>query len=277
MSAIEDVMAVALAREVRDGEFVSHGSGVPLAGAALFLACALHAPGLSFFYDGLLSPDVESLAELELDPERVRRSAAGFMSQAQIIDFELRGGCDLQFVRPVQVDAHGNVNVSLVGPPRAPRQRFHGIATADAMSVVGRICLYVTEHTPRVFVERLDYRTGRGHDPGRDWRAELGLPGRGPYRVVTPLAVMDFDGPGRSLRVRASMPGATVEEAVAASGCPVAVAPDCRPLAPPTSEELRVLERVDPLGARGLEFRDLRDAARRRLADARRDRNASRT
>jgi glutaconate CoA-transferase subunit B len=277
MAATPDLMAVALAREVRDGEFVSHGSGVPLAGAALLLARALHAPDVEFFYDGLFNPEAQSLAELEAGTEHARPAAAGFMSQAQIVDFELRGGCDLQFIRPVQIDDHGNVNVSLIGPAQAPRRRFHGIAVADAMSVVGRICLYVTEHTPRVFVERLDYRTGRGHDPGCDWRAEVGLPGGGPSRVVTPLAVMDFEGPGRSLRAVALMPGVTAAEVVAASACRVTVAPDCPPLAPPTAEELRALERVDPLGSRGLEFRDLRAAAQRRLADARRADDPSRT
>jgi glutaconate CoA-transferase subunit B len=259
-AGVADLLAVALAREVRDGDFVSHGSGVPLAAAALLLARRLHAPGIDFFYDGAITPAAGSVDQLGAGPDALR-GADGFMSQAQIVDFELRGGCDLQFLRPAQIDAEGNVNVSLIGTLAEPRRRFHGIAVADAMTVVGRICLYATEHTPRIFVPKLDFRTGVGHADQDSWRAQLGVPGAGPVRVITPLAVLDFDGPGRRLRLAATMPGAAVDAIREATGCELDVPDQVPPFEPPTDAELSALVEVDPRGTRRLEFRELRVSA----------------
>jgi glutaconate CoA-transferase subunit B len=264
---VEDLMAVALAREVADDDFVSHGSGVPLAGAALLLARALHAPGVEFFYDGAITPAARSLDELGSGSAALR-GASGFMSQAQIIDFELRGGCDLQFLRPAQIDSRGNVNVSLIGSLRKPRRRFHGIAVADAMTVVRRVCLYATEHTPRVFVDRLDFRTGVGHTEDDAWRSSLRVPGGGPSKVITPLATMDFGGPGRTLRLVSLMPGATVEQVRQGTGCALAIPASVAAFAAPSEAELTALGAVDPHRSRGLEFPALRAAARDRLARA---------
>jgi glutaconate CoA-transferase subunit B len=264
--ATDELMAIAMAREVRDGDFVSHGSAVPLAGAALMVAKSLHAPGVDFFYDGAITPAETDLTRLALQPDLLQRSAQAFFNQEQIMAFELRGGCDLQFLRPAQIDAYGNVNVSLIGTLEQPVRRFHGIAVADAMTVVGRICLYVTEHTPRVFVEQLDYLTGVGHAEADAWRAALGVPGNGPSLVVTPLALLDFDGPERAMRLRALMPGASVSDVRDATGFALKVAEDIAEIEPPTVEELDALHRVDPLATRRLEFRQWRAAAQERLA-----------
>jgi glutaconate CoA-transferase, subunit B len=265
---VDELMAIAMAREVRDGDFVSHGSAVPLAGAALMTAKSLHAPNLDFFYDGAITPAETDLTRLALAPDLLQRSAQAFFNQAQIMDFELRGGCDLQFLRPAQIDARGNVNVSLIGTLDRPLRRFHGIAVADAMTVVGRICLYVTEHTPRVFVERLDYLTGVGHAEADAWRVALGVPGGGPSLVVTPLGLMDFEGPARTMRLRALMPGVSAGDVRAATGFALELAEDLAEIEPPSGEELEALRRVDPLATRRLEFREWRAAAQERLAAA---------
>jgi len=265
-ASVDVLMGIAMAREVRDGDFVSHGSAVPLAGAALMAAKALHAPNVDFFYDGWVTPGETDLAALALDPRLARRSATAFLNQAQIMEFELRGGCDLQFLRPAQIDPLGNVNVSSIGPPEHPSRRFHGIAVADAMTIVRRICLYVTEHTPRVFVERLDFLTGVGHAEQDRWRERLGVPGTGPQLVVTPLALLDFAGPGSRMRLHSLMPGASVEQVREATGFELAVAPGVAEVEAPSPEELAALEAVDPLATRQLEFRELRAAAQARLA-----------
>jgi glutaconate CoA-transferase subunit B len=266
---VDELMAIALARHVRDGDFVSHGSAVPLAGAALMLAKELHAPNLEFFYDGAITPAETNLARLLLEPGLAQRTATAFFTQAQIVDFELRGGCDLQFLRPAQIDRLGNVNVSLVGTLAEPRYRFHGIAVADAMTVVKRLCLYVTEHSERVFPSELDFKTGVGHDGGDGWRRALRVPGRGPEAVVTPLAVLGFAGPGGSMSVTSLMPGVTVDDVRGSTGFELEIGDGVGEMEAPSQAELEALRAVDPLATRRLEFRDWRDEARRRIAQAR--------
>src|ERR1700754_2130535 len=150
-------MCVLMAREVRDADWVNHGAGVPLAGAALMLAKAGHAPNVDCFYAGTVfgsvNPRETNLATLARDPVAALRSASALMSEHDIVSFMARGGCTLQFLRPIPIGRQGTVNVRAAG-----RHRFHGIAVGDSMVNVGRVCLYVTEHEPRTFPERLLFR-----------------------------------------------------------------------------------------------------------------------
>jgi glutaconate CoA-transferase subunit B len=271
---IDELMCALMAREIRDGDWVNHGAVVPLAGAALMLAKHTHAPNLDFFYLGTVfnsvNPAETDLSRLMLEPELAYRSAEGLISHQDILSFTARGNCDFQFLRPIQIDDEGSVNVSVIGDTDTPRHRFHGIAVADAMVLVRRVCLYVTEHEPRVFVPKLSFRTGCGHvDAGR-WRAKVGAPGEGPVSVVTPLCVFDFDTPQRRVRIRSVHPGITVDEVRAATGFEIVASGAVPESVPPSAEELHVLrDVVDPLGTRQMEFKETRAAANARIAEQR--------
>jgi glutaconate CoA-transferase subunit B len=264
---IDELMCALMAREIRDGDWVNHGAVVPLAGAALMLARNTHAPNLDFFYLGTvfnsIDPAENDLAKMMFDPELAMTTGRSLITHYDILSWTLRGNCDFQFLRPIQIDRFGSVNVSVIGDPERPKYRFHGIAVADAMVLVRRV-------DPRVFAEQLAFRTGTGHIEAGAWRKRVGAPGSGPVSVTTPLCVFDFDTPDRSVRLRSLHPGATVEEVVAATGFEITV-PDVVPQSePPSAEELRVLrEVVDPLGTRKTEFKQWRAEANARLAAAR--------
>jgi len=271
---IDELMCALMAREIRDGDWVNHGAVVPLAGAALMLARNTHAPNLDFFYLGTVfnsvDPAENDLAKMMFEPRLAMTSSRCLISHHDILSLTLRGRCDFQFLRPIQIDAHGSVNVSLIGSHEAPRYRFHGIAVADAMVLVNRVGLYVTEHEPRVFVEELAFRTGTGHVEAGAWRKRVGAPGQGPVSVTTPLCVMDFETPERRARLRSVHPGVSVEEVVAATGFELVIPGEVPESAPPSAGELRVLrEVVDPLATRKTEFKQWRAEANARLAAAR--------
>jgi glutaconate CoA-transferase subunit B len=263
---LDELMAVVMARQIKDGDFVSHGASVPLAAAALMLAMELHAPNADFFYQGTITTLERDPAKMMLDLEAIYAEAPAFFNQAQVLDFELRGGGDFQYLRPLQIDRYGSVNTSLVGTLDAPKYRFHGIAVADAMTIIDRVCVYVTEHTPRVFAEDLAFRTGVGHPDDDRWRSTLGVSGRGPSVVVSPFALLDFEGPGHAMRLKRLMPGVPVDEVVAGTGFDLAIAEDLAEIEPPSAEEIEALHRLDPLATRRLEFREWRDEVRDRLA-----------
>jgi glutaconate CoA-transferase, subunit B len=271
---LDELMCALMAREIRDGDWVNHGAVVPLAGAALMLAKRTHAPDLQFFYLGTVfnsvDPEVNDLARLMSEPELAYRSSRALMSHYDVMSLTLRGNCDFQFLRPAQVDRAGNVNTSVIGDRAAPRHRFHGIAVADAMILVGRVGLYVTEHNERIFPAELSYRTGTGHADGDRWRSRIAAPGKGPASVVTPLCVLDYETPDGGCRLRSVHPGVTVDEVVAATGFELAIPASVPESEPPSAEELRVLrEVVDPLATRHLEFKHLRPAAQERIAGER--------
>jgi glutaconate CoA-transferase subunit B len=153
-----------------------------------------------------------------------------------------------EFFRPGQVDAAGNFNnIALGADPRRPRLRLPGSGgIPDVTPLLSDICLYVPRHSRVTFVERVDVRSGLGHDPAR-------RRGAGARYLVSDLGEFDFaDGALRLIRIH---PGATPALVQAKSGCRIQVAPDLRTTEPPTAEDLRLLrEEIDPLGIRRLEF-----------------------
>lgn len=271
---LDELMCVLMARQVRDGDWVNHGAGVPLAGAALMLAKHTHAPNLQFFYLGTrwnsVDPAVTDLGRLTVEPKLAYSSSRALMSHHDILSLTTRGFCDTQFLRPIEVDPYGNVNTSVIGTREAPKYRFHGIAVADSMVLVRRPVLYVTDHDDRVFREQLTYRTGTGHAERDRWRERIGAPGGGPAAVVTPLGVLDFKTEDGSARLRSVHPGLSVAEVQAATGFELDVSAAVES-EPPSERELQTLrELVDPLATRHLEFKALRGAARARILESER-------
>ena len=107
-----------------------------------------------------------------------------------------------------------------------------------------------------MFVENVDVVTGVGYDRA----AALGEDGARFHeirRVVSNLAVFDFETPDRTMRLRSLHPGVTVEDVVAATGFELVIPDDVPTSRLPTPEELRLLDEViDPAGTRLREVPD---------------------
>ena len=67
--------------------------------------------------------------------------------------------------------------------------------------------------------------------------------------VVTDLAVLDFEGEARTMRVRSVHPGVTLDQVFEATGFEIKAADDLDETRPPTVEEQRLIrEVIDPEG-----------------------------
>ena len=85
----------------------------------------------------------------------------------------------------------------------------------------------IPNHTPKLFVDHVDVVCGVGYDRA----AELGPVASRFHeirRVVTNLAVLDFETPDHRMRLRSVHPGVTVDEVVEATGFELVVADDGR-------------------------------------------------
>ena len=118
-----------------------------------------------------------------------------------------------------------------------------------------RAFLYVPNHDPKTFVERLDFRSGVGALDGQSVqeRAQLGVTGRGTRRLVSSLGVFEFGQAGMTtLSLHAGVSPAMVR---AATGFDVLIADDVARTPVPSVAQLRLIrEDIDPLEARELEF-----------------------
>ncbi|KOG54528.1 CoA-transferase [Streptomyces virginiae] len=152
-----------------------------------------------------------------------------------------------------QIDRFGNQNISCIGDWERPARQLLGVRGAPVNTLNNPVSYWVPRHSARVFVERVDMVSGVGYD-----RAEAAgvtrfhrLP-----RVVSDLGVLDFAGPGHSMRLASVHPGVTVADVLAATGFEPAVTGEVPCTREPTAEELRLIrEVIDPEGLRDREVR----------------------
>jgi acyl CoA:acetate/3-ketoacid CoA transferase beta subunit len=152
-----------------------------------------------------------------------------------------------------QVDRYGNQNLAAIGDYARPKVQLLGYRGAPGNTINDPTSYWVPVHSPKVFVPAVDTVTGIGWDRA----AALGRGGRfvDVRRVVTNLAVLDFDTPDRRMRLRSVHPGVTVEEVVAATGFELVIPEDVGESRLPTPDELRLIRVViDPDGARDAEL-----------------------
>ncbi len=233
-----EILAVTLARLVREGEVACHGVNSILPSLALLLARRLHAPGLRHVAIG---------GGVDAAPATVPRSSSGpgwlagspiVLSNVDVYQLALKGAVDLMLVGCVQVDVRGRVNSTVIGPFDRPKVRLPGGGGAAVLfQVVRRIVVYRTRHDTRSLVPAVDFVTAMGNLD----------------RVVTPLAV--FRATAEGLRLEGLQPGATLGAIREQTGFPVVPTDDCGPVPPPTPEELAALEALDPERLRDLDFR----------------------
>jgi glutaconate CoA-transferase subunit B len=265
---LDEWVCVALARTIRDGEIVFHGFGSPCATIAMHVAKRTHAPRMVLVEGSTyaLDPEPAFVAPTSLDWSLMRR-ATHLLRFEELFDLAARGGLDRMFLSGAQIDAHGNTNVTVIGPIDSPKVKLGGGGGGCNMSAtVGALSLWNTRHrSGRALVERCDFITDLGWMTPEGSRSDLGFPGNGPEWLVTELGVMDYHD-GRA-RLRHVFPDVTVEEVRRVTGFELPADEPLAPLLPPDPAEIALVRRLDPLGVRRREFGEAELRRRFRWAD----------
>ena len=243
-----EMMAVTAARELRDGEVVFVGIGLP--NLACNLARATHAPRLLLIYEsGAVGAEPERLPVSIGDPALVTGSLM-VCGMADVFQGLLQNGrIEVGFLGGAQIDRYGNINTTVVGQYRAPKVRLPGSGGAAEIAIHARRTLLVSRLSPRAFPADVDFITSPGHRMRGRTRQELGMPGAGPVRVVTDKAILDADPDTGELVLAGLYPGVTADEVRAGVGWPLRSQDHLADVPPPTAHDLRLLREVlDPRG-----------------------------
>ncbi|MEB8339492.1 CoA-transferase subunit beta [Streptomyces endophyticus] len=156
-----------------------------------------------------------------------------------------------------QIDRFGNQNISCIGDWERPDRQLLGVRGAPVNTLNNPVSYWVPKHSRRVFVEKVDMISGVGYDSAAAAGPSATRFHRIP-RVVTNLAVLDFDTDDHAMRLVSVHPGVTVEEVQEATGFAL-VLPESGEVAPtrePTAEELRLIrEVIDPKATRDREVK----------------------
>src|SRR5262245_20611565 len=168
------MMTVAAARALTDRDICFVGIGLP--SAACNLARLTHAPGLTLIYESGTIETKPSVLPLSIGDGELCETALTTVSVPEMFQYWLQGGrITVGFLGGAQIDRFGNLNSTVIGEYRHPKTRLPGSGGATEIAVhCGRICI-VMRHSPRAFVEKLDFLTSLGYGLTGQERRELGI------------------------------------------------------------------------------------------------------
>jgi len=232
-----EMMAVAMARLIRDGELVFIGVNSPLPLVAASLARRLHAPNSTLLsIGGGINPSPAALGAATSNP-RLSIGSASVFDNVDFYGLVARGGVDATFLGFAQLDERGRVNSSFIGEQKRPTVRFPGGGgAATILPLSQRVILWRASHSPRIFVKEVPFVTSAGNVD----------------RVVTPLCT--FRKEGGYLIVDSIHPYTAREQLAKSTGFAIRNLDQAPVTPPPTTAELSELNRLDPEGVRRSEF-----------------------
>jgi glutaconate CoA-transferase, subunit B len=222
----EEVMTVHAARELRDGQVCLVGVGPP--NAAANLARRLHAPGCVLVYESGAIGAKPLRLPLSIGDDDLAATADELVSVPEMFAYWIGAGrIDVGFLGAAQIDRRGNINTTVIGSYDHPKVRLPGAGGAPEIAAAAREVIVMARHSPRTFVERLDFVTSLRR-------------GDGAFTVITDLGVLR-PGEDGELELAALHAGVEVPHVLESTGWPLRVREPLQVTEPPTEAELAEL------------------------------------
>ncbi len=242
--SLTELMVIAGAREIADGEMVFVGMRLPM--LAYAVAKRTHAPNAIGLYDNgiiRMAAGTEPLHTVG-DPSNV----GGATQCGQTIDvmgYLQQGRVQVGFLGGAEVDRFGNVN-TLWGSRDGETQRLPGSGGGCDIACLAQRSVVMIPHQRDRFRERVGHITSPGYGSGNGWRAAHRLPARtGPSAIISDLGIMRFGSDGEAF-LASIHPGVQVEQVLAATGWTLRVADALLDTSGPSAAELEAVRAVDP-------------------------------
>jgi len=250
-----EMVCVAVAREIEDGDILILGSFTPLAFVSYVLAKVTHAPNIMYMAYSSVDAGPFQLTFGTYEAAATKGGVARWNMTECIHSLYLGVGVDVEPISSIQIDGNGNMNLSVVGDYQKPMLRGPGGAGAPEVVKLHRKMLgYFPSHNKRTLVPKVDFITGTRWKISNQERLEAGLR-PGPMKLITNLAVLTKEEEGRPFRIASVHPGITVNDVVNNTGFELEVAKDVPETEKPTKEQVRILrEQVDPYGMVAFDF-----------------------
>ena len=242
-----ELMICTAARELEDGSSVGVGTGAPC--AAAMLAQKTKSPNLVILFEaGGAAPLIPEMP-ISVGDSRTTWKALMASSMAEIMETACRGQLDYTFLGGAQIDMYGNLNSTRIGNDhQKPKVRFPGSGGANDFGSFCWRMMVMTPQDPKRFTEKCSYVTTPGWLEGGDSRSKSGLPlGAGPYKIITNMAVMDFEPTSKRMRIIAVNPGYSEKDVQDNCGFELLKAAKIVENAGPSELELSILrDQIDP-------------------------------
>jgi len=246
---LSELMVAATAREIKDGELVFIGIGLPL--MAGLLAKAMHAPNITIVYEsGCFGPQQQRIV-YNVGDSGCTDGALYVTSLWRTFSDQQRGYIDIGILGGAQIDKYGNLNTTAVfgeGDYWKPKVRLPGSGGGNDIGSSARRTVIIMRLERRRFVPRVDYITTPGYLDGGDSRERAGVCGGGPVAVITDKCIFRFDKVTKEMYLDSLHPGVSVDDVKKEVQWDLKVAPDLKTTEPPSVEEVKFIREIDPLG-----------------------------
>jgi glutaconate CoA-transferase, subunit B len=235
------------ARQIRNGDCVIVGTGLPLLSA--LVAQRTHAPNARLVIEsGVVFPKVMPTPMSVVDP-RIMNSPSRLGSLLEILGgFVQRGLVTTGFLGGAQIDEHANINSTWVRRDDADGSwvRLPGSGGANDIASHCPKVVVLTTHERRRFPQRCDYVTSPGFLDGPGARRRAGLSPL-EVKIVTDLGVMTGDDAVGRLTLTKLMPGVSTDQVLENTGFRPHIADHVETVDLPSEAELTLLRAdLDP-------------------------------
>jgi glutaconate CoA-transferase subunit B len=243
----QELMIIAAAREIADGEIVFVGMRLPI--TAYGVARLTHAPNAVGLFEGGIAryAPAEGMLYTMCDPPN-QLNAAWATGLVQVMGLLPRGRVDAGFIGGAEIDRFGNINTSYIGPPGRPEVKLPGSGGGADVAAMSKRLIAIMNHEKHRMVERVGFVTSPGFLDGGDARMRAGLKRGGPAAVITDRAILRPVGPDNELHLSSIHPGHSEEEIKENTGWDLKSAADLGETPGPTKTELAALHEIDKDG-----------------------------
>ncbi len=232
----------AVAAEVTPGELQTIVAARSLAGkrscfigvgrpsTAAILAREVINPELVLVYESGTIGAKPTRVPLSIGDGELAETADFLVSVPEMFNYWIGPGrIQVAFLGAAQVDRHANLNSTVIGEYASPRTRLPGAGGAPEIATGCPEVVVIAPHSPRTFVERLDFRTTTGAHT---------------TCVITDLGVLRPE-PGNGELVLAQIhPGVAPEQVSERTGWALRIAPELTTTEPPSDRELAALREL---------------------------------
>jgi len=235
----DEMMTVAAARLLQDGQVCFVGIGLP--SAACNLARLTHAPDLVLIYESGTIGTRPDVLPLSIGDGNLAETAGCVIPLPEVFSYLLQAGrIDVGFLGAAQIDKFGNLNSTVIGDYANPSTRLPGSGGACEIAAHAKTTFVMAKASPRSFVERLDFCTSAGFLGGNGERGNTAARGQGPMLVITDFGVLK-PLPNQELAVAELFDGVDFAQAEKMVGWSLQRHACIEVIEPPTADELNIL------------------------------------
>ncbi|MGC2240225.1 MAG: CoA-transferase [Acidimicrobiia bacterium] len=232
------MMTVIASRHLADGEVCFVGIGLP--SEAANLARLTHAPNVVLIYESGTIGSRPAVLPLSIGDGELAETAEVVVGVPEIFSYWLQGGrVDVGFLSAAQVDRRANLNSTVIGSYERPLVRLPGSGGAPEIATNAGRVIVMLRQTRRSFVDRVDFVTSPGFEPGDGGRNPNW--GSGPSVVITDLGVLKPDPLHGELALVSTHPGVDPQMVQDHTGWDLAITSPLSITDEPTPQELAVL------------------------------------